>query len=81
MPFVKVPQESFEIALVLGRCFVVGPFELSVANKGFAVFAPIFWLYKHGQCRYTIGGFDMCIPLTSSTPTLQALMCGQNLEK
>lgn len=80
MPFVKIPQESFEIALVLGRCFVVGLFELGVANIGFAVFAPVFRLDKDGQCTYTLGGFDMSIPLTSSTPTLQALLCGQDPE-
>lgn len=76
----KVPQKSFEVALVLGRCFVVGLLELGVANKGFAMFAPVFWLYKDGQCSYIFGGLNMCIPLTSSTPTLQALLCGQDLE-
>lgn len=49
MPFVKVPQESFEITLVLGRCFVIGLFELGVADEGFAVFAPVFGLYKDDQ--------------------------------
>ena len=59
MPFVKVSQESFEIALVFGRCFMVGLFKLGVANKGFAVFAPVFRLEKDGQRRYTFGGFDI----------------------
>ena len=80
MPFVEVPQESFEIALVLRCCFVVGLFELGVADKGFAVFAPVLRLHKVGQWRYTTGGVDICIPLTSSTQTLWVLVCGQDPE-
>ena len=57
MPFVEVTQESFKIALVLRCCFVVGLFELGIANKGFAVFTPVLRLHKDGQCRYTFGGF------------------------
>ena len=49
MPFVEIAQESFEIALVLGRCVVVGFFKLGVADKGFAVFAPVFRLDRHSQ--------------------------------
>ena len=45
----EIPQESFEIALVLGCCFVVGFFKLGVADKGFAVFAPVFRLNSHRQ--------------------------------
>ena len=46
MPFVKVPQESFEIALVFGCCFVIGLFELGVTDKGFAVLAPVLRLFE-----------------------------------
>ncbi len=76
MPFVKVPQESFKIALVFRCCFVIVLFELGVADKGFAVFAPVLRLYKDGQWRHLLDGVNTCIPLTSSTPTLRAFICG-----
>ncbi len=44
MSFVKIPQKPLEITLVFGCCLVISLFELGVADKGFAVFAPVFWL-------------------------------------
>lgn len=42
----EVSQEAFDVALVLGRGVMVGFFELGVADKGFAVLAPIFRLVR-----------------------------------
>ena len=51
MPFVKFPQESLKIALMFGRCFVISLFELGVADKSLAMFAPIFRLYTDNQSK------------------------------
>ena len=69
MPFVKIAQESFEIALVLWCCLVIGLFKFGVADEGFAVFAPVLRLYKDSQYKRSCGVFDLYVPLTSNTLT------------
>ena len=46
MSFVKIAQKPLEITLVFGCCLVISLFELGVADKSFAVFAPVFRLEK-----------------------------------
>ena len=76
MPFVKVPQESFEIALMLGCCLVIGFFEFGIADEGFAMFAPVFRLCKDSKYKHSCGVFDLYVPLTSNTLTSLGSTCG-----
>ena len=44
MTAVEISKKALDVALVLGGCFVIGSFELGVADECFAVLAPVFWL-------------------------------------
>lgn len=45
MATVEIAKEALDVALMLCSCFVVGLFKLGVADKSFAVFAPVLWLW------------------------------------
>lgn len=45
MATVKIAKETFDVALVLGACLVIGLLKLGVTNKGLAVFAPVLGLW------------------------------------
>ena len=46
MTSVQVSYKAFDVALMLRRCIMVCAFEFGVADKGLAMFAPIFGLQK-----------------------------------
>jgi len=45
----EISEETFEVALVLGSGFVICLFYLGVADKGFAMLAPVFGLPRPSQ--------------------------------
>lgn len=57
MTTVEIANETLDVALVLSGCFVVGLFKLGVADKGFAVFAPISRLSFISESIHTSNGY------------------------
>lgn len=46
MATVQISKEAFDVALMLGGCFMVCLLKLGVADEGLTVLAPVFWLLQ-----------------------------------